>query len=251
MVALHGTSPRRLTYFVAQSVLGLAAVAIAVALAAAAVVLMQRGLPALDELDRDAATALDHVLERRSAATVTFTAATALGGNAVMWWLATVTAAGMVFRGQLRLAAFLVVTGLGALALAPLVKLLAGWLATDRTPASLTSPDNAFPSSHAINAVVFYGALLLVFLPVIPKRRRGLAIGLLAALVAAIGFSRSVLGVQKASDIIGGWIVGLARSRAPASVVLRQVLSQPLSADRTPSGCHRRHGRDREPQPIH
>jgi undecaprenyl-diphosphatase len=215
MVALQDRTPRRLTYFVAQSALGLGAVALAVALAAAAILLLMRhALPALEELDRDAAATLDRVLDRRSAATVTFTAATTLGGNAVMWWLATVTAAGMVLRRQLRLAAFLVVTGLGALALAPLVKVLAGWLAADRpvdgVPISATSPHNAFPSGHAINAVVFYGALLLVFLPVIPKRRRGLAIGLLAALVTAIGFSRSALGVQKASDIVGGWIVGLA-----------------------------------------
>ena len=193
----------------ARAVLGVAAVVAAVGLAAAAMeTLMLRGLPVLAELDRNAAAGLDRVLEDRPVAVTVFGVLTALGGNVVMWWLATVTAAGMVLRRQPRLAAFLAVTGVGALIIALLLRLVVRWLPPDR-PDAETTARSAFPSGHAINAVVFYGALLLAFLPVIPRRLRGPAIGGVAVLVAAIGFARAAVGVRYASDILGGWIVGL------------------------------------------
>jgi undecaprenyl-diphosphatase len=196
--------------FGARAVLGVAAVVAAVGLAAAAMeMLMLRGLPVLAELDRDTAAVLDRVLENRPVAVTVFSVLTALGGNVVMWWLATVTAAGMVLRRQPRLAAFLAVTGVGALVIGVLVRLVVRWLPPDR-PDAETTARSAFPSGHAINAVVFYGALLLVFLPVIPRRMRGLSIAGVSVLVAAIGFARAAVGVQYFSDILGGWIVGLA-----------------------------------------
>jgi undecaprenyl-diphosphatase len=193
--------------FAVRAALGVAVVVAVVGLAAAAMeMLMLRGMPALSHLDGRAAVALDHVLENRPAATV-FSVMTALGGNVVMWWLATVTAAGMWLRRQPRLAVFLAVTGVGALVIALLVRVMVRWLPPDRPDAAVRS---AFPSGHAINAVVFYGALLLVFLPVIPRRLRGPSIIAVSVLVGAIGFARAALGVQYASDILGGWIVGLA-----------------------------------------
>jgi undecaprenyl-diphosphatase len=171
-------------------------------------VLMEMTWPTLEKFDRGAAALVDRTVERQSPAATAFAVIMALGGNVVMWWLATVTAAGMVLRRQLRLAVFLVVTGFGSLALAPLVKLVVGGLPWDRP--TLGMPDNAFPSGHAINAVVFYGALLLVFLPAVPRRLRDLTVGLVAAIVVAIGLTQAALGVHYASDIVGGWICGLA-----------------------------------------
>jgi undecaprenyl-diphosphatase len=196
--------------FAARAVLGVAVVVAAVGVAAAAMeMLMLRGWPALSHVDRSTAAVLDRVLEDRPVAFTVFSVLTALGGNVVMWWLATVTAAGMVLRRQPRLAAYLAVTGVGALVVALLVRLVVRWLPPDR-PDAETTARSAFPSGHAINAVVFYGALLLVFLPVIPRRLRAMSIVALSALVAAIGFARAAVGVQYASDILGGWIVGLA-----------------------------------------
>ena len=196
--------------FLIRAVLGVAVLVATVGLTAAALeMLMLRGWPTLSHVDSEAAAALDRVLENRPAAFTAFSVVTALGGNVVMWWLATVTAAGMVLRRQPRLAAFLAVTGVGALVTAPLVRVVVRGLPPDR-PDPLTAARSAFPSGHAINAVVFYGALLLVFLPVIPRRLRGLFIGLVAVVVVATGFTRAALGVQYTSDILGGWIIGLA-----------------------------------------
>ena len=55
-----------------------------------------------------------------------------------------------------------------------------------------------------------YGSLLLVFFPVMSRiwRRRAL-IGVVA-LVLAIGFTRLALGVHYISDVLGGYVLGLA-----------------------------------------
>jgi undecaprenyl-diphosphatase len=55
-----------------------------------------------------------------------------------------------------------------------------------------------------------YGALLLVFLPVIPKRFRVWAIASCATLVGSIAFSRLALGVHFLSDVLGGLALGAA-----------------------------------------
>src|SRR6266545_1865210 len=49
-----------------------------------------------------------------------------------------------------------------------------------------TAPGNSFPSGHALGSIVAYGALLLVFLPIIPRRFRGATIAATVALVVAI-----------------------------------------------------------------
>jgi undecaprenyl-diphosphatase len=195
--------------FAGRVVVGLAVLVAVASAGAMAMAMMQRGWPVLEDVDRASGAALDRILEGRPAPSTVFGVVAALGGNTTMWWLATVTAAGMVLRRQPRLAAFLAVTGVGALITGVLVRILVDRLPPDR-PYPLTAARNAFPSVHAINAVVFYGALLLVFLPVIPRRLRGVSAGLVAALVAMVGFARAVLGVQYGSDIVGGWIIGLA-----------------------------------------
>src|SRR3954465_14246923 len=158
MSAPNELSRRPLVSFFGRSVIGLVLVVAVVTAWAAVMVLMETALPILEKLDRGAAALVDRTVDRQSPAATAFAVIMAAGGNVVMWWLATVTAAGMVLRRQLRLAVFLVVTGFGALALAPLVKLVVGALPWDRP--ALMMPGNAFPSGHAINRVVFYCAML-------------------------------------------------------------------------------------------
>jgi undecaprenyl-diphosphatase len=86
-------------------------------------------------------------------------------------------------------------------------------LAVDRDRPSLEDPvatafGKSFPSGHAMTSLITYGALLLIFLPVL--RRKGLAIGATVVLVLAIGFSRLALGVHFISDVLGGWALGAA-----------------------------------------
>jgi undecaprenyl-diphosphatase len=128
------------------------------------------------------------------------------------WFYVLVTGAALVVwrRGRGRLALFLVVTTLGGGLLDTVVK-----IAVNRPRPSLVDPvatahGKSFPSGHAMSSTVGYGALLLVFLPVIAPHLRPLVIGGFGLLVAAIGFSRLALGVHYITDVIGGYVLGLA-----------------------------------------
>jgi len=113
-------------------------------------------------------------------------------------------------RGHVRLAIFVIVTAVGGGLLDTVVKEV-----VDRARPSLVDPvaaasGKSFPSGHAMSSTFVYGALLLVFLPVIARRCRPVLVGGVVVLVAAIGFSRLALGVHYISDVVGGFVLGLA-----------------------------------------
>lgn len=64
----------------------------------------------------------------------------------------------------------------------------------------------SYPSGHAVNAmaVLLLGALLLA------TKARGLWIALAVLAAIVIGGSRAILGVHYPSDIVGGWLIGIA-----------------------------------------
>lgn len=68
----------------------------------------------------------------------------------------------------------------------------------------------SFPSGHAIMAVTFYGLLVYILQHTIDINwLKSLATFLLIVLVLLIGFSRIYLRVHYASDVLGGFIIGL------------------------------------------
>lgn len=77
--------------------------------------------------------------------------------------------------------------------------------------AAVPPPGFSFPSGHTLNGTVTYGLIgLLVWRSDLPAWvRRVVAIGL-AVLVGLIGLSRIALGVHYPSDVVGGWLGGLA-----------------------------------------
>ncbi|HVF31511.1 MAG TPA: phosphatase PAP2 family protein [Acidimicrobiales bacterium] len=122
-------------------------------------------------------------------------------------------AAGAIFafvRARRRLALFLVITAIGGGLVDSAVKIL-----VDRPRPVVEEPlahafGKSFPSGHAMSSTVTYGALVLVFLPMIPRAWRWVVVGLTSLLVLAIGASRLLLGVHFVSDVIGGYALGLA-----------------------------------------
>jgi membrane-associated phospholipid phosphatase len=139
------------------------------------------------------------------------------------WFFLIVTIA-VIFlwrRGRMRLAMYLATTALVGGAIDSVVKIL-----VNRPRPSLEDPiilahGKSFPSGHAMSSTVVYGALLLTFLPAIPKRARKAAIGGYVLLIAAIGFSRLSLGVHYLTDVVGGYVLGaawLAASTAAFSI---------------------------------
>lgn len=129
-----------------------------------------------------------------------------------LWLGIAVTAAAVyvVWRGRRRLGLYLVVTVVGGGLVDSAVK-----LAVNRPRPDLSTPlahaiGKSFPSGHAMSSTVTYGALLLIFLPALPKVWRLVAIAGTTALLLVIGLSRLMLGVHFVSDVLGGYVLGLA-----------------------------------------
>lgn len=120
-------------------------------------------------------------------------------GSVYAWW-----------RGRHRLAAYLVVTVVGGSLVDTAVKVLVNRPRPKVDHPLDTAFGTSFPSGHAMASTITYGALLLVFLPVLSKRTRPIAIAAAVMVVLAIGSSRLLLGVHFISDVVGGYVLGLA-----------------------------------------
>ncbi|WP_326593399.1 phosphatase PAP2 family protein [Streptomyces sp. NBC_01294] len=72
------------------------------------------------------------------------------------------------------------------------------------------APGFSFPSGHAMTATTSCAVLLLVLLPLVPRAWRPLPWALAAVSVLGVGYTRVALGVHWVSDVVGGWLLGLA-----------------------------------------
>lgn len=130
---------------------------------------------------------------------------TRLGGPDFLPWLVAVMAAACFaawrfFEGILLIS--------GAVVFAVLVQLVKVTTARARPPTATEMLSTAFPSGHVSLSVVVYGLLALYILAAV--RHRGLRLAmvtLLAVLVAAISWSRLILGVHWPSDVFGAWLL--------------------------------------------
>jgi undecaprenyl-diphosphatase len=157
-------------------------------------------------------------------------------------------AAGALFvyrHGRRRLALFLAVTAIGGGLVDSAVKIF-----VNRPRPVLDTPiahafGKSFPSGHAMSSTVTYGALLLVFLPAIPRRWRPVAYAFVVALVGSICMARLLLGVHFVSDVLGGLALGLAWLAGSAAMfnIWREERGKP-KADVATKGLEPEAGRD-------
>lgn len=192
--------------FTTVGVLGFAALASAGALFALLLLLVREQWNPLESLDHGVANALNGFVSSHHAFEVALKAITTLGNTAVLCGIVGVIAVALIVRGRARLAAYLVVTGVGALIMGPALKLFVGRLRPVVEHTVALAPGNSFPSGHALGSIVCYGAITLIFLPAV--RRPAYLMTAFGILVAAIGFSRIALGVHFLSDVVGGWLLG-------------------------------------------
>lgn len=68
----------------------------------------------------------------------------------------------------------------------------------------------SFPSGHSMAAMSFYGFLIYLCCKNYNTRWKYLIISLLASLIMFIGLSRVYLGVHYASDVLGGFFLGIS-----------------------------------------
>jgi membrane-associated phospholipid phosphatase len=173
-----------------------------------ALLVMSKSTPLL-HLDRSTSDELHEFSLKHKAFTSVMRFVSDLGSPTAWWIILAPVAIWLGYRRLFRLAAFVLVTALGSSLLNSLVK-----VTVDRARPVLVDPvalaaGKSFPSGHGQAAVVGYGILLAVFLPVIGSRWRSWVCVAAAFMVLLTGFSRIALGVHYLSDVIGAYLIGL------------------------------------------
>ncbi|MGX7678392.1 phosphatase PAP2 family protein [Jatrophihabitans sp. DSM 45814] len=174
------------------------------------VLLLRQKVAWLRRIDLTAAANLHDFDERHPGFVTTMKVITNSGSSLV--WLIVLTLAGLwlLYRKLYRLTAFLAVTAIGGSLLNGAIKQAVGRTRPVLVNPIATATGKSFPSGHTQSAMVNYGILLLVFLPVVSRRWRPLIIVVASIMVGLIGFSRVALGVHYVSDVVGGIIIGAA-----------------------------------------
>lgn len=162
---------------------------------------------------------------------------TALGGFLLIPLGAGIVLAALL-SGRVRLAIILAVVLLGAALFTEHVK---DFVARPRPPGEplVPAPGYSFPSGHTLNSTVTYGLLALVAwrsrLP-LTARRLAVAVGVIVPVL--VGSSRIALGVHYPSDVLAGWLAGIAFVALGASLIRMTGAMQrdlPRSLGRRPS----------------
>jgi len=115
----------------------------------------------------------------------------------------------LIVRRYVLAAGVLIIPGLSGL----LILLLKAIYQRPRPLAELIKTAGySFPSGHAFSSVVIYGLLGYVVWACFARRvwQRVLIIIVVTLLVLATGYARVYLGVHYPSDVVGGWIAGVA-----------------------------------------
>jgi undecaprenyl-diphosphatase len=164
----------------------------------------------LESVDHGLAADLNRLVAGNRVLVAVLRAVTTLGNPGIVTWVVVLGTLVLLVRRRYRLAGYLAVAGIGAAILDPALKLAVGRLRPVVADPIAFGRGNSFPSGHALGSSICYGATLLVFLPALPRRARRPAVWAIAALVAAIGVTRIMLGVHYLSDVVGAWCLGVA-----------------------------------------
>jgi len=148
--------------------------------------------------------------ERQAAMTTLLSTATSIGGAVGLGAIVAVVAATLLVRQERASAVFVVVTaGTGALLNLGL-KLFFARIRPDLTSALVVARWYSFPSGHAMDSFIAFGALAYIALrQPWPWAARSAALAIALTIVVLVGLSRVYLGVHWASDIAGAWSAGM------------------------------------------
>ena len=98
----------------------------------------------------------------------------------------------------------------GGWALETLLKISFNRRRPDLWPALVAEKTPSFPSGHSTMSMVFFGGIVaLVFHLSKSRLHRTAAVGVAAAIVFSVGFTRVYLGAHWMTDVLAGFIVGL------------------------------------------
>jgi membrane-associated phospholipid phosphatase len=207
-----GRQPQRAPgRFGARAVLGLVALLAGAVPFLALWLLVQENWSPLASLDGEVAADLNDAVSDSPLTVSVLRAVTDLGGTGTSVLVLTLATVFLLIRQHRRLAAFVVISGIGLAVLVPLTKFVADRARPVVDNPVVNTPSNAsFPSGHAMTALVTWGVLLLVLLPLVRRRVRPWLVAGVVLLVVAVGFTRLALGVHFVSDVLAGWALGAA-----------------------------------------
>lgn len=138
---------------------------------------------------------LDHV----------FVAITVFGDARTLYGMGTLIAIGLLLCRQAGSALHLALAGFFC---QWSVTLLKDVYTIPRPPMNGAPETYAFPSGHAISAVLIYGSLVMMAARVLPHRQRWILYQAIVVWVGLLACSRLYLGVHWATDILGGLLIG-------------------------------------------
>ncbi|MCQ9132301.1 phosphatase PAP2 family protein [Streptomyces hilarionis] len=116
----------------------------------------------------------------------------------------------LLYRRAWRLAAWSAVTAVAGGLIGLLVKTVVERARPSLEDPVAHAPGFSFPSGHAMTATTSFAVLLLVLLPLAPRAWRPACWCVAVVSVVGVGFTRVALGVHWFSDVVGGWLLGLA-----------------------------------------
>lgn len=164
----------------------------------------------LTGFDEDGARWINEQLHDNDVAITLLEIISFTGKPIFLWFAIGLPGLWVLRQGARKLVVFLAVTCLGGGAIDTVVKIAVGRPRPTVDHPISSAMGNSFPSGHSMQAVVCYGALLLVFLPLLEGRARTVALTATGTLIALIGVSRLTLGVHYVSDVLGGYALGAA-----------------------------------------
>jgi membrane-associated phospholipid phosphatase len=152
--------------------------------------------------------------------------------EAALWWTtifspnplrlaALVLVIWLIRRGARPLALWVATTMVVGGVLGGVLKLLVGRLRPELLDPVARASGHSFPSGHALNATLAAAVFVLVLLPVVRGGRRWLLWGAAIAVAVLTGLTRIVIGVHWTSDVVAGWLLGVAVVAATAAAFTR------------------------------
>ncbi len=132
---------------------------------------------------------------------------TDLGSLIVIGPLLVVLLVGLALDGRRHEGIFLAVAMAGSVVLNEAAKALFQ-RARPQLEWAQAPPDFSFPSGHAMNSLVFYGAIALIVWTIRGRQAGLTAIVAAVALATLIGVSRIYLGYHYLTDVVGGLLAG-------------------------------------------
>ncbi|MGE0827975.1 MAG: phosphatase PAP2 family protein [Hyphomonadaceae bacterium] len=136
---------------------------------------------------------------------------TALGGTPLIFLGAGAISLSFLANGHGRLAAFALITIAGAQVASELLKALIDRPRPDLVAHETAAYSASFPSGHSmIAAAAFFTLAFALARESTRKRNRAFLYAIAAALTFLIGASRVYLGVHWPTDVLAGWLAGIA-----------------------------------------